>query len=86
MQPVSIATSFGDVASYPAHMPPGKAERVGALQIGVFLDELALLALFAASVVLAATGPIWWAAAFLAISVALVSNAELQERPRRADV
>jgi hypothetical protein len=136
---VSIATSFGEIASYRAHMPPGKAQRVGALQIGVFLDELALLAVFgiagaqlgtstvastllaillpvaagvawgrwlaprargrlayparlvaklalfaAASVVLAATGPIWWAAAFLAVSVALVSGAELQERPRPA--
>jgi hypothetical protein len=117
-------------------MPAGDAQRVGALQIGVFVDELALLAVLgiagsrlgtstvtstllaillpaaagvawgrwlaprarrrlsypvrlvaklalfaAASVVLAATGPIWWAVAFLVISAALVSGAELEERP-----
>jgi hypothetical protein len=120
-------------------MPAGNVQRVGALQIGVFLDELALLAVLgivgarlgtstvmstllaillpvaagvawgrwlaprararlayparltaklalfaAASVALAATGPIWWGVAFLAISAALVSGAELQERPRPA--
>jgi hypothetical protein len=120
-------------------MPPEDTQRVGSLQIAIFLDELALLAVLGvagarlggsavastllaillplagavawgrwlapraqrrlghplrlaaklaltavAAGLLAASGPVWWAVAFLVISVALLTGGELTSAPPSA--
>ena len=76
-------------------MADGGAQSVGLLQVAVFFDELALLAVLAvagarladgtaliavASALLAWAGSPWWSAAFLVVSAALVTLGEMSEQ------